>query len=288
MANINNAGKLTLVTDAAAGEYQQRGAINNSGTLTRSTNRTWTMNSSSITNTGTFENVGSFVASGAGVNFSNSGLFVAKPGATTFSGVDFTNSGVFQVDSGASVSFIGGSFDGDAGTVSVLGSGTFGTGADLVLDGSILSGSGSITDNITLTGGSISPGDMAGDIAQLQLGGNVALSGTTTLTIDLGAGGASDLLRIGGSFDHGGALLDLSLAGDFTGTFGQTFIIASHASRVGSSEFANSTLTEGSYEFQVSYNATSTILTITAVPEPSSIAILGLASGIAFVRRRKS
>ena len=80
-----------------------------------------------------------------------------------------------------------------AGTVNV--NGTLASGGDYALIGGLLSGTGTVrTPFLTSVLGTIAPGTV-GTIGTLTVAGNVVLSSGSQTAIDLGANGASDLLR---------------------------------------------------------------------------------------------
>ncbi len=111
------------------------------------------------------------------------------------------------------------------------GSGT-GTG-NVSVTGGTLGGTGTISQSVTATGGAIAPGDPAvnNGAGTLNIGGNLAFSGTGGLTVELGgttAGTDYDQLLVAGTADvssAGGGTLTVSLINGFSPSVDTDFTV---------------------------------------------------------------
>lgn len=215
-----------------------------------------------LTGSRLFTNNGSYVRTGLGetyaTGFNNAGLLDISLG--TFSvDANFSNTGQIHVASGArlqsySNQFVSqGQLTGD-GVVQTLNLGTAFTSQ-----------------------GEINPGQ-AGSIGTLTIDGDLTLTGSSVLHIDLSGSGADKLVVTSDAWWRG----ELSVWGspELALHVGDTYTIASFSQRV-----ANSTFDSVSWhglaggQFAVDYTADSIVLRVTAVPEPASFALwaLGLA-----------
>lgn len=161
-------------------------------------------------------------------------------GATTFAGNSTVDGGTLQVDG------------------SVAGSVVTNTGA-------VLSGIGTVNTNVTVAGGTLSPGGNGGaDAGTLNVVGSVTLNSASTLilTINDDAPGGFDVINNTGSFSAGGAML--------TGTFSDTtFTMALDAA---------SLATATRYKFVTGAVDSTTFGNATPL-SAADLATLGLASG---------
>lgn len=152
--------------------------------------------------------------------------------------------------------------------------------------------------NLVLSGANTFTGGTIIDAGTLQLDGTLAtadirlesgsLTGSGTITYNL-AGNDADLITIaGGVLDIGGLTLNLHITGSQTAS---EYVIADRAevtSYIAGAQFFD-VLNKPS-DWTIEYNGTTNnpgkIVLVTAVPEPSSVAALGLA-GIGLLRRRR-
>jgi autotransporter-associated beta strand protein len=161
---------------------------------------------------------------------------------------------------------------------------TTGTGTVTVADGT-LGGTGTISGATTVQSGAVLTGATDGTVGELTFAGNLTTSSGSTWLIDLvqDVNGSSDLINVsGGALDLGSATLSLMTTGNFT--LNNTYTIATYQSLAGTF----SGLLEGAVisNYQISYGSgTNGAITLTAVPEPGTLGMLGLALGGFFFRR---
>jgi autotransporter-associated beta strand protein len=164
------------------------------------------------------------------------------------------------------------------GTLDVASGGSIGTSSGLTVNGAnaVLAGAGTVS-GINLTSGAISPGE--GGIGTLS-GSSLAWNGGS-LNFDLSSSGAtSDTLALTGDFGPGtGSTFVFNLSG---GQAGQTYTLVTF----GSTSFASasqftSTGVNGSFTLNGSN------LTFTAVPEPSTMALMAIGLGAFAWRLRR-
>ncbi len=252
------------------------GSWTNNGTL----NRTQTNNNGGLQLNGT----GSFTNSATGIlNVTGGNDFVVSGGGT------FDNSGTINVDGGElNVNAV--TFNALANSsVNLSNNGSF--IGNTTFDNADLSGSGTVTGNVTVAnGGSISPGNSPGT---LNVTGDLTVD-ASTVSMELGgltAGTEYDVLNVSGTlaFQNGA-----SVALQFFGTYDLTTAAPGDRFDIITTGTALSGLTPGSFDFSAvggtgfwSTDITGTSASITFVPEPSSLAFLGLGVvGFAFRRRR--
>ena len=206
----------------------------------------------------------------------NRGLLLASNGGTLVISSELVNDGIIEAEEASTVAgFINNGVDG-----TLRGDGTIG-------------GIFTVVNNE----GTIAPG--VSSAGNLTLDGNVVLTETSVLEIDLfGAeDGDFDVLEVGGALDLGG-LLSVDLA-DFTPTLEDEFRVITALDFAGSfdafslGEFQRTT--DGQFEFLVSLDesgaAPSLLLSnfqTVAVPEPNSAVLVGLVFMVGLSRRRRS
>jgi autotransporter-associated beta strand protein len=174
--------------------------------------------------------------------------------------------------------------------------------------GGVLGGTGTIgfsTDaaNVTLTGGHLAPG--ASGSGTLTVNGNVALNASSSLDINIANVSSNEMLTTNsvtgsgggdsanGDVTLGGATLNLTLG--FTpvaGDIGHTYtIINNNSVDPVSGQFASGSFVEaGVDDFAINYAGgtgnNDVVLTLNALPEPSSLGLLGVA-GLGLLARKR-
>ncbi|GAT32578.1 PEP-CTERM protein-sorting domain-containing protein [Terrimicrobium sacchariphilum] len=242
---------------------------------------------------------------GTGKSYSYTG--VIADGAT---GMSFTKTGSGSQTLGGANTYTGATTI-SAGTLILMASGTISNSSGINLGTSdsqgtldvtsktsgytigasqTLSGYGSVllASGKTLTvSGNLAPGNSAGIVT---IGGNLSLASTSTTTMELvnstlGAGSGFDQISLSGtglSLTYGGALvIDVSLATQvgsyqlFTGFSTQTGTFSS--------------ITFSQAEAAGTFDYSTGVLTLTAVPEPGTVALVGFSLlGLLVFRRRNS
>lgn len=262
-------------------------------------NTSGTLQVASLTGTGTVR-VTSVVATG-----STGTLAIESTADASFSGVladgssgalSVTKSGDFtQTLSGASNTYTGGTTitGGTLLVANTTGSSATGTGA-VAVNGGALAGTGFISGATTVTGGALAAGTV-GTVGTLTFDGTLDLSGLTgsgNLKFDLAGVGASDTLVLSsGVLSIGSGLLNFNdfnftaLEGFDNGVYTLLDTSTSIAGTLGSSL---SGVIAGRSAV-LSTDGQDIFLTVTAIPEPSTYAVLFgvMALGSAGLRRRR-
>lgn len=170
------------------------------------------------------------------------------------------------------------------------------SGATLDAEGSFLtfgpaqtlSGAGTLMGEIVVNG-TLSVGDTANSAGLLSFTNSLELTATSFLLIELGGlnrGVSFDAINVTGDIAFDGTLM-ISLIDGFTLTEGDLFHIFDFGGHT-RGDFADIVFASGGYAG--SFNALDGVLTISAIPEPSTYAALAgaLALGLATWRRRRS
>ncbi len=205
-------------------------------------------------------------------------ILIVRSGHTLNLSADFNLSGiptlVGQTGGGGTVNQSAGTFTTSNLSVGSGATGTFNVSGNANLMASSVSLTNSSTLSLADDSANISSSSLnisAGSTLDFTLGasGVNAIDVSGLLTIDSGA-----LLNIDGSGYTGGAgTIELVNFGSNSGTF-------TDPSNINISGFTG-------YNTVIGYDADSLFLTATAVPEPSSVALLGIASTALILRRRK-
>ena len=164
-------------------------------------------------------------------DFLNEGVLDVATGNMTLSPGAFTNTGIVLVNAGRTLTRSGdyvqtGGLTRLLGTLAMIAPGTA-----IKLQGGTLEGTGAITGTgggIQNTGGTVSPGASIGTLTA----GTFTQSGSGELAIEIGPGGATDLLTLTGNATLGGTLV-VTRSGSFTPMVGDTFVILTCGSRTG-------------------------------------------------------
>jgi len=177
-----------------------------------------------------------------------------------------------------------------AGTLFINSDSNSGTGTTTVLAGT-LGGNGTITGDTTIgaaatiTAGTIGNSPM--DVGTLTFYGDLNTAGGTWL-IDLVQGGSADNITVtSGALNIAGAnLAPINFSGTFTGF--ASYEIATYATGQLSGTFAG--LADGAFVdpgqlYYINYGTNA--ITLTAVPEPGTLGLLGLALAGFFTRRTR-
>jgi uncharacterized repeat protein (TIGR01451 family) len=152
----------------------------------------------------------------------------------------------------------------------LLNGGSIATSTTLNISGGTLGGVGTITGNVNLTGGSLSPGSSPGAI---NITGSYVQGANGHYVVEIGglsAGTQFDQLTTGTTTLNAGSTLDVSLVPNFVPASGDTFAIINTGTRTGTFTTANLQPLPGGLAWNVSYTATSVVLSAgppVAVPD---------------------
>lgn len=165
-----------------------------------------------------------------------------------------------------------------------------GSGAVTVASGGTLGGTGMVAGDTTLlAGGSLMAGTLGVVNTTLAFGGDLASNVGSTWLIDVvqDVPFSADLVSVGGDLNLGGATLALNQINSFSSSTGWVYTIANYG---GTLTGTFSGLNEGDQvgNYFISYGSGSSgAITLTAVPEPGTLGLLGLAMGGFFFRRHR-
>ncbi len=192
--------------------------------------------------------------------------------------------GGITVDSGAQLSG-GGAITRDVTHQGTISGPSLGSGEFLTFNGS-LTGAGNFQGRIQ-TNGAFSPGNSP---AIVTFAGDYTLGSTSLLTMEIGGltpGTLYDQIRVTHTLTYGGTLA-VALLNGFTPGAGQSFQLFTTGTTVGSfADFQLPTLS-GSLGWDTTRLASQGVLGVTAIPEPSTVALLaGVATFAAVLWRRR-
>lgn len=219
--------------------------------------------------------MGGFVnAAGATFTHSDAGTL------TLTGGSGFDNDGDIVVSAGTLVL---NNYTHNGGTITLSGGEL---DADMSVDAGGLTGNGDLTGNVTLAAGT----SLEASGGTLAIDGDLTLNDTTTVSLTLGAGGLLDFdaIAVSGNADINDADLAVTLDPGTVLNVGDTFEFLTATG--GSGTFGTLTFTNPSHPDLagvIDVASNNYTLRITAVPEPSSMALLGVAAVGAVVRRRR-
>lgn len=159
------------------------------------------------------------------------------------------------------------------GIVSLNGTNTY-SGPTTVTPGTTLGGIGSLTSALTVNG-ILAPGNSIGTLTV----GNTTFGTGGSFDVELGAG-LSDLLDVNGNLDIANAILNLSgIADNVT-----SYVITTYTGSL-TGPFSNVTGLPAGYTLDYGSGSAGQITLL--VPEPASLALIGLGSVLVFARRRR-
>jgi hypothetical protein len=275
--NFTNSGKLTVnsgSTFAVTGTLTNLGA----GTLTGGTytvggtmqlasgNGSIITNAANLTLTGTTASILDGASNALSTFNNNTGTFTLSGNAnlTTATTSNFNNSGTVVVSKGSTLT-VGGSghsYNQTAGTTTVDGTIAGGGATGVNITGGTMQGVGTLKTNVSLGPGTLNVGD-AGKAGLLKITGTYTQLSTGTMNVSIGgttAGSKYSQLQVSGAASLAGTLTAAEVNG-FTPTVGQMFTVLTAHSITGT--FSDSTITiNGTEHFNVSYTATSVVLTV--------------------------
>jgi autotransporter-associated beta strand protein len=275
---LNNAtqtiSSLSTTWTDVTGTESQRLTLNGTAlTIDQATNTTFG-NGAVGTLTGTIEGTGSVIKTGGGT--------LTLSGVNTYSGTTTVNNGNLTIASGGALGT--GAVTVNGGTLQV--NGTVG-GSVTVNSGGTLAGTGTI-DGVTQVnaGGFLNPGTSPGI---LTFNDNLSNLGTINMEINGTGAGLFDVLRGDNAniFTFGGTL---ALSTGYAVTAGDTIALFQNWSAF-SGTFANITGTDlgaGLFWDTSTLATNGTIVAgVTAIPEPTSIALIGVGLGLGLVTRMR-
>lgn len=206
--------------------------------------------------------------------------------STSFSGSISDIGSISKVGTGtlslSGPSFYTGGTQIQAGTLVIanVGTGTsaLGTGNVFVGTAGKLAGVGTVLGD-TVLAGTLSPGNSPG---MMTFAGALSLQNTAVVQMELSGLGV-DNITVGGLLTYDGTLA-ITLVGGYRPEVGETFALFDAGSVAIGSQFDAITFNRTGYAGEMNY-ATG-VLTITAVPEPSTLGLLAVA-GVALLRRRR-
>lgn len=257
-------------------------------------NRTWTITS------GTTASNANVVGNGGGIIKAGSGVLAFNT-VNTYTGNTVINGGTFRL--GAS-----GSID-TSPRITVANGATFDVAlvsGYSVKNGQRLEGGGSVSGSLTIANGALlAPGILGGNEAQkLTISGALTLSSGSQTIFDLSGPGSYDQIAVGTSFTQATGAKIVVSANDFVPAAGQSYNLFDWGTLGGLSTNLGATYRDGSdddatdlnlpslvgtgFMWDLSQFASSGIISVVLVPEPSRMFLLILAGMIALGRRRRN
>ncbi len=228
--------------------------------------------------------VASLGGTGGAVTQGTAGLtLAAASGTTTFAGT-ITGTGTFTKNGAATEILSGNNSLGpvviNAGSLLFNGANT--TGPVTVNSGGTLGGTGSVSGIVTVaSGGHLAPG---ASIESLGLGG-LTLNAGSILDFELGAGGAQDLLSIGGLLTLNGGSLHLTDAG---GMGAGTYPLINYGSRSGDVSALGTPTGPAGYNYSLVDSGSTISLLVSIVPEPGCGVLLLIGASVLNLARRRN
>jgi autotransporter-associated beta strand protein len=280
--NTNFTGGVLL---SSGGTLKNRSfqAMNAATTLSINASSTYEMNGYSQT-IGGLNDKTNFAGGNVTSSFVSVPLTLAGNGTYAFSGNISGNMSLVKTGSGTQILSGSNRYNGNttinAGTLLITGNSSSATGAVNVAVGATLGGNGTIGGAVTVAG-SLNPGTAS----TLTLGSTLTFGSGSTLALTLGSNSSKiAFLSTGNLLGSGNATLSLTQDTGFD--YGATYRIFENTSTTG---FAFSSIIgydTSAYEAQFGFSSNNYDLTFTAVPEPSSYALLFGLAGVIFARRR--
>ncbi len=204
-------------------------------------------------------------------NFNSTGAVQVSGGILAFTGTSAVAASTLQIDAGAKL-------------VATNRAATLHLGALQTLKGTGTFVGGLIVDS----GATVAPGASPGT---LTMAGDLTMNAGATLSIEINGttAGQFDVLALSGSLlTLNGASLDVTLG--FSPTpYADSFTIVSGLGALPTGTFDGKpdggTFTAGGSTFLIDYTDSSIVLSV--IPEPSTLGVMALAAGLAFLRRRR-
>ena len=303
----NNIGSATnqIVFNAQSGTLQNLGELNGGGNLVKTTAGTLVLAGDNNHTGRTVVNAGILSVSSEDNLGNNPLAFNAAQleidGGTLLTTASFT---IDDANRGVTVGATGGTIETAASTALTvastspivltgnltktgdgalyINSTTTGSGTVNITDGTF-GGTGTISGNTTIGNGAILTGGTDGTVGTINFNGTLTNTTGATWLIDLvgDVSGSSDLINLGtGALDLNNAILSLAVT-NFTA--GNSYTIATYSSLIGGSTFNGIGQGDIISGYQIDYGTTA--ITLTAVPEPGTLGLLGMALGGFFFRR---
>jgi autotransporter-associated beta strand protein len=303
----NNIGSATnqIVFNAQSGTLQNLGELNGGGNLVKTTAGTLVLAGDNNHTGRTVVNAGILSVSSEDNLGNNPLAFNAAQleidGGTLLTTASFT---IDDANRGVTVGATGGTIETAASTALTvastspivltgnltktgdgalyINSTTTGSGTVNITDGTF-GGTGTISGNTTIGNSAILTGGTDGTVGTINFNGTLTNTTGATWLIDLvgDVSGSSDLINLGtGALDLNNAILSLAVT-NFTA--GNSYTIATYSSLIGGSTFNGIGQGDIISGYQIDYGTTA--ITLTAVPEPGTLGLLGMALGGFFFRR---
>ncbi|MBS1704497.1 MAG: PEP-CTERM sorting domain-containing protein [Armatimonadetes bacterium] len=230
----------------------------------------------SVNNTGTFNLNAASVTWGGGVT--NSGQVGMRNGSTGDSGDNVNNTGTFLV--GASTLTINGDYNQTAGRTTLEDNGTI-TAHNFNIIGGEFSGTGNLDSSVNNTG-TMSPGQSPGKV---KITGDYLQGATGKMILEIAGTMDSDFdqIKVLGQ-GHLNGSLTVRFLGGFKAKEGQSWQMLTFDGGL-FGQFSSVTFENANVPLALSYGPNS--LRINAVPEPASIAAIGVGLAVLVRRRRR-